>query len=192
MQANLSSLVIIAFIIILFLYLTDYFNKEKIMNKLLYIFVCMLSVSIVWNNVAAAKNQNDDVSNVQYHDNNSLSKKMHEKNKEHKDNADKHNLKALKKNAKNYSDRWLANKIGDINEDFDEAVYKIGKTSMPQELKNLLIKQAQENKSLALKQAEEVNNQLKEQSLAREKFHEQFMNEKMNKKVIKRIDEIIK
>ena len=101
-------------------------------------------------------------------------------------------MESLKKGAKSYSDKWLANKTEDINEDFDEAVYKIGKTSMPQELKDLLVKQAQENKNLALKQAEEVNNQLKKQSLAREKFHEQFMNEKMNKKIIKRIDEIIK
>lgn len=167
------------------------------MNKFFYALVCILSVNLACNNAEASKNkhQNDENYVVQYDDeNDSEMLKSHEKDKKHKDkkHKDKHNMESLKKGAKSYSDKWLANKTEDINEDFDEAVYKIGKTSMPQELKDLLVKQAQENKNLALKQAEEVNNQLKKQSLAREKFHEQFMNEKMNKKIIKRIDEIIK
>ena len=166
------------------------------MNKVIYSLMCGAVISLLATNADAFwhRDVQRDTSNTtqsfQIADT-SLDKKA-EKSEIKAQKAEKHNLKAMKKAAKKSHSQWLARKSADINEDFDEAIYKIGKTSMPQELKDLLIKQAQENKTLALKQASEVNNQLKKQSLAREKFHEQFMNEKMNKKIIKRIDEIIK
>ena len=69
--------------------------------------------------------------------------------------CDKHDMKAMKKMQKRSPEHWLAKENAEINEDYNEAVYKIGKTSLPQDAKDLLLSQAQANKELALKQAKE-------------------------------------
>ena len=106
--------------------------------------------------------------------------------------AEKHNLKAMKKAAKKSHSQWLARKSADINEDFDEAVYKIGKSSLPQEVKNLLLSQANEDKNLALKQAQETSRLLEKQQASREKFSMALDADKQAKKLIKKIDDIVK
>lgn len=106
--------------------------------------------------------------------------------------AEKHSLKAMKKAAKQSHSQWLARKSADINEDFDEAVYKIGKSSLPQDVKNLLLSQANEDKNLALKQAKEISSLLEKQQASREKFSMALDADKHSKKLIKKIDDIVK
>ena len=50
---------------------------------------------------------------------------------------------------------WLENERHDIDEDYQEALYKIKKSQLPNNLKELLRDQAEENRSLALEQAED-------------------------------------
>ena len=121
----------------------------------------------------------------------SLDKKA-EKSEIKAQKAEKHNLKAMKKAAKKSHSQWLARKSADINEDFDEAVYKIGKSSLPQEVKNLLLSQANEDKNLALKQAQETSRLLEKQQASREKFSMALDADKQAKKLIKKIDDIVK
>lgn len=75
-------------------------------------------------------------------------------------------------------EHWLAKENAEINEDYNEAVYKIGKTSLPQDAKDLLLSQAQANKELALKQAKEKSDLMMKNMEAREKFRDQIMQEK--------------
>lgn len=106
--------------------------------------------------------------------------------------AEKHSLKAMKKAAKKSNSQWLARKSADINEDFDEAVYKIGKSSLPQDVKNLLLSQANEDKNLALKQAKETSLLLEKQQESRNKYSSVLDADKHSKKLIKKIDDIVK
>ena len=86
---------------------------------------------------------------------------------------------------------WLAKENAEINEDYNEAVYKIGKTSLPQDAKDLLLSQAQANKELALKQAKEKSDLMMKNMEAREKFRDQIMQEKRNRKAVREIEDIL-
>ena len=99
--------------------------------------------------------------------------------------CDKHDMKAMKKMQKRSPEHWLAKENAEINEDYNEAVYKIGKTSLPQDAKDLLLSQAQANKELALKQAKEKSDLMMKNMEAREKFRDQIMQEKRNSKAVR-------
>ena len=105
--------------------------------------------------------------------------------------CDKHDMKAMKKMQKRTPEHWLAKENAEINEDYNEAVYKIGKTSLPQDAKDLLLSQAQANKELALKQAKEKSALMMKNMEAREKFRDQIMQEKRNRKAVREIEDIL-
>ena len=105
--------------------------------------------------------------------------------------CDKHDMKAMKKMQKRSPEHWLAKEDAEINEDYNEAVYKIGKTSLPQDAKDLLLSQAQANKELALKQAKEKSDLMMKNMEAREKFRDQIMQEKRNRKAVREIEDIL-
>ncbi len=166
------------------------------MNKVIYSLMCGAVISLLATNADAFwhRDVQRDTSNTtqsfQIADT-SLDKKA-EKSDIKAQKAEKHNLKAMKKAAKKSHSQWLARKSADINEDFDEAVYKIGKSSLPQEVKNLLLSQANEDKNLALKQAQETSRLLEKQQASREKFSMALDADKQAKKLIKKIDDIVK
>lgn len=166
------------------------------MNKVIYSLMCGAVISLLATNADAFwhRDVQRDTSNTtqsfQIADT-SLDKKA-EKSEIKAQKAEKHNLKAMKKAAKKSHSQWLARKSADINEDFDEAVYKIGKSSLPQEVKNLLLSQANEDKNLALKQAQETSRLLEKQQASREKFSMALDADKQAKKLIKKIDDIVK
>lgn len=117
---------------------------------------------------------------------NMQNKSMH--NDSHKEMHDK---KMMKKMQKHNPERWLAKETADINEDYNEAVYKIGKTGLPQDAKDLLLSQAKGNKELALKQAKEKSDQLMKNMSAREKFRDQILQEKRNRKAVREVEDIL-
>ena len=102
--------------------------------------------------------------------------------------CDKHDMKAMKKMQKRSPEHWLAKENAEINEDYNEAVYKIGKTSLPQDAKDLLLSQAQANKELALKEKSDL---MMKNMEAREKFRDQIMQEKRNRKAVREIEDIL-
>lgn len=105
--------------------------------------------------------------------------------------CDKHDMKAMKKMQKHNPEHWLAKENAEINEDYNEAVYKIGKTSLPKDAKDLLFSQAQTNKELALKQAKEKSDLMMKNMEAREKFRDQIMQEKRNRKAVREVEDIL-
>ncbi len=196
MQALFSSLAILSFTIILNVLILFVLWKGIIMNRFIFSLLggAVVSLSILDANAFWHRDVQRDTQNTaqsfQIADA-SLDKKA-EKSEEKALKAEKHSLKAMKKAAKKSNNQWLARKSDDINEDFDEAVYKIGKSSLPQEVKNLLLSQANEDKNLALKQAKETSSLLEKQQLSRNKFSAVLAADKHSKKLIKKIDDIVK
>lgn len=88
-------------------------------------------------------------------------------------------------------ERWLAKETADINEDFDEAIYKVDNSTLSKEAKELLTAQAKSNKELALKQAKETSMQKEKNWKAREKFSKEIKAEKKNRKAVKEVEEIL-
>lgn len=154
-----------------------------IMNKIIGALICGVFVCLLTTSVRAkeySNTSNESSKSFQIADT-ALDKK-----------PEKHSLKTMKKAAKKSSSQWFARKSADISEDFDEAVYKIGKSSLPQEVKNLLLSQAKEDKDLALKQAKETSELLEKQQNRREKYSQILNENKHSKKIIKKIDDIVK
>lgn len=120
-----------------------------------------------------------------------------QENKEHKDghkaeNAKHHDKdKMAKKMQKCDPSRCMNKKTAEINEDYDEAIYKINKSGLSQEAKDLLISQAKSNKELAMKLAKEKVDQRAKNMEARQKYKDQFMQEKRNRKAVKAVEEIL-
>jgi len=104
---------------------------------------------------------------------------------------DKHDAKAMKKMMKHNPERWLEKETAEINEDYDEAVYKIGQTNLSEDAKDLLLSQAKSNKELALKQAKEKSEQMADNMEEREKFRDQFLQEKRNVKAVREVEDIL-
>lgn len=90
-----------------------------------------------------------------------------------------------------WASHWLANEQEGIQEDYDEAVYKIEKTSLSKTTKNLLISQAKANKELALKQAAEKDKLQMKHKKEREKFKKEINSEKRNRKALKATEDIL-
>ena len=101
-----------------------------------------------------------------------------DKKSEHKDRYDK--------KMKNKG-HWLENERHDI----DEALYKIKKSQLPDNLKELLRDQAEENRSLALEQAEDRAELMKKHKAAREEYRDEFMKDKSNRKAVKEVMNIL-
>ena len=101
---------------------------------------------------------------------------------EHKDRHDK--------KMKNKG-HWLENERHDIDEDYQEALYKIKKSQLPDNLKELLRDQAEENRSLALEQAEDRAELMKKHKAAREEYRDEFMKDKSNRKAVKEVMNIL-
>lgn len=105
-----------------------------------------------------------------------------DKKAEHKDRHDK--------KMKNKG-HWLENERHDIDEDYQEALYKIKKSQLPDNLKELLRDQAEENRSLALEQAEDRAELMKKHKAAREEYRDEFMKDKSNRKAVKEVMNIL-
>ncbi len=86
---------------------------------------------------------------------------------------------------------WLAKEKKDITEQYDKAIYKIDKSQLDENLKNLLKQQADENKNLAIKQAEEINDLMKKNQTAREPYRAEILKDKSNRKAVKEVDDIL-
>ena len=86
---------------------------------------------------------------------------------------------------------WLENERHDIDEDYQEALYKIKKSQLPDNLKELLRDQAEENRSLALEQAEDRAELMKKHQAAREEYRDEFMKDKSNRKAVKEVMNIL-
>ena len=86
---------------------------------------------------------------------------------------------------------WLENEKHEIDEDYQEALYKIKKSQLPDNLKEMLRNQAEENRSLALKQAEDRAELMKKHKAAREEYRDEFMKDKSNRKAVKETMDIL-
>ncbi len=86
---------------------------------------------------------------------------------------------------------WLAKEKKDIAEQYDKAIYKIEKSQLDENLKNMLKQQADENKNLVMKQAEEIDTLMKQNQKAREAYRAEFMKDKSNRKAVKEVDDIL-
>lgn len=113
------------------------------------------------------------------------------KAKDHFDCGCRKDKKCLGDCMKKNSGRWIEKKTADINEEYDEAVEKVYKTSFNQDQKKLLIKQAKENRDMAIEQlkdrAELRKNHMQERMDA---GMGNLMGEKANRKAIKEIMDI--
>lgn len=123
--------------------------------------------------------------------NDQAAEKMQKKEMRAEMHKDKHDKKMMKKMQKHNPERWLAKETAEINEDYSEAVYKVGKTSLPQDAKDLLLSQAKANKELALKQAKEKSDLMMRNMEAREKFRDQILQEKRNRKAVREVEDIL-
>ena len=95
------------------------------------------------------------------------------------------------KNDFSSESHWLSKEKNDITEQYDKAIYKIEKSQLNENLKNMLRQQANENKNLATKQAEEINMLRKKHQAARESYRAEFMKDKSNRKAVKEVDDIL-
>lgn len=119
-------------------------------------------------------NYNDATNNAKDH--------MNNKKAERKDRHDK--------KMKNKSHR-LENEKHDIDEDYQEALYKIKKSQLPDNMKELLRTQAEENRNLALEQAKSRDELMKKHKAAREEHRDEFMKDKSNRKAVKGVMDIL-
>ncbi len=86
---------------------------------------------------------------------------------------------------------WLSKEKKDIAEQYDKAIYKIEKSQLDENIKNMLKKQADENKNLVMKQAEEIDDLMKKNQTAREPYRAEIMKDKSNRKAVKEVDDIL-
>ncbi len=103
---------------------------------------------------------------------------------------DEHGYK-MHKMFKRTPAEWLEKENAEINEDYQEAVARINKSSLPQDYKDLLMKQAMSNKEFAMKQAQAKSEILGQNWKARETFPQDLMKEKANRKAVKEVDDIL-
>lgn len=103
-------------------------------------------------------------------------------NKDKKSDNKKHHDKKMKNKG-----HWLENERQDIDEDYQEALYKIKKSQMPDNLKDILRSQAEENRSLALEQAEARAELIQKHKAARQEYRDEFMKDKSNRKAVKKV-----
>lgn len=95
--------------------------------------------------------------------------------------ADKH----MKKSASH-----LERKMADIEEDYNEALNKLNKSSFDEAQKKMLNDQLQENKEFAIKTAREKNGLTMKHWKLRQSMRQELKKDKSKRKVIKEIDDI--
>lgn len=148
------------------------------MKKLSYLLSVILPIALLFGiSDANAQRKNDTKKDVNVES--SMEKpnaKMPKTEKMHKGKHDK-GYKLEKQNR-------------EINEDYDEAVEKIGKSSFSAEQKQALTKQAAENRDLAMKQAKEKHDLRMKHWKAREGMKDAMKAEKHNRKAVKEVDDI--
>lgn len=106
-----------------------------------------------------------------------------QKNKEHK-KTEKMQQTPL------YSSRIMQKKIEDINENYQDALQKIAKSSLSQGARNMLIQQAEENRDLALKQLKERMDLCARHACARMQYQCELTLDKKNRKAVREVDNI--
>lgn len=122
---------------------------------------------------------------VQQVQNDAAAHKMHDQKmmKKH-DKMAKYDKKMMKQGE------WLNKKTAEINEDYNEAIEKINKSSFSDANKNILKTQAQENRDLALKQVKERADLKAKHWEARKAMRNEMMAEKANHKAVKEVEDI--
>ena len=86
---------------------------------------------------------------------------------------------------------WLEKEMADIQEDYDEAISKINRSSFTEEQKSVLKAQAEANKALAESQAKAVNTQMQKNKEARKGFLNEGNTAHKERKVFEEIDDIL-
>ena len=86
---------------------------------------------------------------------------------------------------------WLHKEMSEIQEDYDEAIHKIDRSSFTDEQKKILKSQADSNKNLAETQAKAVNEQLQKNAEARKGFLSDGKSAHKQRKIFKEIDDIL-
>lgn len=86
---------------------------------------------------------------------------------------------------------WLEKEMSEIQEDYDEAIHKIDRSSFTDEQKKILKSQADSNKNLAETQAKAVNEQLQKNTEARKGFLSDGKSAHKQRKIFKEIDDIL-
>lgn len=97
-------------------------------------------------------------------------------------------------NEKKTPENWLKHENEEINEDYNDAIKKINKSSFNTDNKNLLLKQATENKDLAMKQIKDRSDMMKKHWEVRKNtkaFKEEMKMEKRNRKAVKEVRKIL-
>lgn len=176
------------------------------MKKLLYVLTFVLPVAVLSNiNTADAKHRGylepkDNTAAAAAQDVNDMAKDCVKKNcnckdadckmtscncgkKAMKKDMDKH----MSKKEMKHGSHWLEKETKDINEDYDEALYKVEKSQLTPEQKQVLRTQAAQNRDLALKQAQEKADLSMKQKKARDSFKDEIMKDKANRKAVKAV-----
>lgn len=86
---------------------------------------------------------------------------------------------------------WLEKEKREIDEDYNEALYKIKKSQLSEDAKELLKKQAEENRDFAVEQAEDRADLMKKHREAREEYRDEIMRDKANRKAVKEVMDIL-
>lgn len=100
------------------------------------------------------------------------------------DYKDKHDGKMMDKA------RWYEKDKADINEDYQEAIEKVNRSTFSDANKKILKQQAAENRDLALKQAKEKNDLRIKHFDGRKGMRDQMMQDKRNRKAVKEVMDI--
>lgn len=104
--------------------------------------------------------------------------------------APQHDWSSMEKNKHN-PEKMMEKQTREINEDYNEAIEKIGKSSFSNDQKDLLAAQAKENKDLAMKQLKEKTDLLSKHMEARKGMKDSIMAEKANRKAVKEVKKIL-
>lgn len=97
--------------------------------------------------------------------------------------------KDMKKKHKKYHDR-LQKEMKEINEEYDEAIEMIDKSSFSEANKKVLRGQAEANRDLAIKQLKETNELRMQQMEVRKGMMDEIEAEKKNRKAIEEVNDI--
>lgn len=88
------------------------------------------------------------------------------------------------------SSKWLDKKNRDINEEYNEALEKINKSTLSEANKSILKSQAAETRDLVMKQAKERSEMMGKQFDARKGMRSEIQASKQNRKAVKEIMDI--
>ncbi len=86
---------------------------------------------------------------------------------------------------------WTEDKLEDVNEDYEKAIKKIGKSSFTEEQKKLLTTQANANRDLATAQIKAASEQMTKNRNERASFMEAIKASRENRKAVREVDDIL-